>query len=230
MPCSARHRLTCPYEHIFLLTLNPKHHFGPDAVREPLARSSIARISQRTFNRQTGGLKDYGRGANPNRSARKMPVDLAANPTQGKNPGDVREWATQAFPDAHFTVFPKVLPEWCLKAGCPREVCKACGEPKQRKARVSYAKSPIHGKGSVVGRHYKTAASNFDGAGLPRLNRVTETLGFFPTCACNSGFRPGLVLDPFLGWGTTLMPRNSGCAASALSYPAGTARWQSSGP
>ena len=92
-----------------------------------------------------------------------------------------------------------------MSAGCPRDVCRACGKPKQRKVRVSYAKSPIHGKGSVVGRHYKTTANNFDGAGLPRLNSVTETLGFVPTCSCNSGFRPGLVLDPFLGSGTTLM-------------------------
>ena len=40
---------------------------------------------------------------------------------------------------------------------------------------------------------------------MPRLNRVTQTLGFVPTCSCKKGFRPGVVLDPFLGSGTTLM-------------------------
>ena len=205
MPCSARDRLTCRYEHIFLFTLNPRYYFDLDAVREPLARTSITRISQPTFDRQTGGKKDYGRGTNPNRSARKMLENLAVNPTQGKNPGDVREWATQPFPDAHFAVFPRVLPEWCLTAGCPRQVCVRCGKPKQRNTRVRYVESAIHGKGSVVGRHYKTGANNFDGSGMPRLNRVTETLGFEPTCSCKRGFCPGVVLDPFLGSGTTLM-------------------------
>jgi hypothetical protein len=60
-------------------------------------------------------------------------------------------------------------------------------------------------RGGDDGRHYRTGANNYDGAGLPRLNRVTETLGFVPTCSCDSGFRPGLALDPFLGSGTTLM-------------------------
>jgi hypothetical protein len=70
---------------------------------------------------------------------------------------------------------------------------------------VRYVKSLRHGKGSVVGRQHKTGENNFDGSGMPRLDRIGETLGFFPTCSCSAGFRPGLVLDPFLGSGTTLV-------------------------
>ena len=34
--------------------------------------------------------------------------------------------------------------------------------------------------------------------------KVNRDLGFQPTCACASGTRPGLALDPFAGAGTTL--------------------------
>jgi DNA modification methylase len=39
----------------------------------------------------------------------------------GKNPGDILELSTQPFKGAHFAVFPPKLPEFCIKAGCPKE-------------------------------------------------------------------------------------------------------------
>lgn len=50
----------------------------------------------------------------------------------GKNPGDLWEIPTQPFPEAHFAVYPEKLVERAIKAGCPKEVCKKCGKPKER--------------------------------------------------------------------------------------------------
>ena len=32
-----------------------------------------------------------------------------------------------------------------------------------------------------------------------------NTIGFQPTCTCDAGTKPGVVLDPFIGSGTTAM-------------------------
>jgi tRNA/tmRNA/rRNA uracil-C5-methylase (TrmA/RlmC/RlmD family) len=43
------------------------------------------------------------------------------------------------------------------------------------------------------------------GQSMEALNDTKHsiTLGFAPTCTCNAGTRPGTVLDPFMGAGTT---------------------------
>jgi len=72
-----------------------------------------------------------------------------------------------------------------------------------RETSIKYVKSPVHGAGSVVGRHYETGANGWDGSGLPRLNKETTTLGWQPTCKCDAPTIPCTVLDPFGGGGTT---------------------------
>ena len=65
-------RPTKAHEWLLMLPKGPGYYGDREAVRQPLAESSVARISQPTFDRQHGGEHDYGRtGVNPNRSARK---------------------------------------------------------------------------------------------------------------------------------------------------------------
>ena len=40
--------------------------------------------------------------------------------------------------------------------------------------------------------------------GEPAYKNINETLGWRPTCSCNADKVPSLVLDPFMGSGTTL--------------------------
>ena len=63
------------------------HHYFYDAeaIREPLAESSIARISQPSFWDQEGGPKDHRNGVNPNRSARQSLENLARRTPAGWN-------------------------------------------------------------------------------------------------------------------------------------------------
>lgn len=77
MPESTGDRPTRAYEEVFLFTKSAQYFLDMDAIREPLAESSLARISQPTFDGQTGGGKDYGAsGVNRNRSARKALENL----------------------------------------------------------------------------------------------------------------------------------------------------------
>jgi site-specific DNA-methyltransferase (adenine-specific) len=83
--------------------------------------------------------------------------------------GDYWNISSQPFKGAHFAVFPERLCERPILAGCPKEVCAQCGNPRLfRKARCSTE---------------------------PRKE-------VFP-CGCNAEHKPGLVLDPFMGAGTT---------------------------
>ena len=61
------------------------YFFDGYAIREPLAESSIARISRATFWKQQGGPKDYGNGVNPNRSTRRTLENFARRTPSGWN-------------------------------------------------------------------------------------------------------------------------------------------------
>lgn len=74
---------------------------------------------------------------------------------------------------AHFATFPEALLEKPIKAGCPTKVCLDCGQPVERVINAGYIN--------------------------PR-----NTIGWDCGCpAAGARFRPGLILDPFAGSGTT---------------------------
>ena len=65
MPESVQDRCTKAHEYIFLLTKSPKYFYDIDAIREPLAESSIGRLNQDIENqigttRANGGAKTNG--------------------------------------------------------------------------------------------------------------------------------------------------------------------------
>ena len=65
MPESVRDRPTSAHEKIWLITKSKKYYYDADAIREPLASSSLARLSQDIKNqkgstRANGGMKSNG--------------------------------------------------------------------------------------------------------------------------------------------------------------------------
>lgn len=139
MPESVTDRPTKSHEYLFLLSKSARYYYDAEAVREPLTDSPLLRLSQPTFDQQTGGPKDYG--PESGRSARKALVNLRSRNIGGRTdgftrmPGGEAEWsengrpgrnlrsvwtiATQPYPGAHFATFPPKLVEPCIKAGCP---------------------------------------------------------------------------------------------------------------
>lgn len=92
----------------------------------------------------------------------------------GKNPGDVWRIPTAGYRGAHHAVYPTKLLERPLLATCPAKVCGSCGVPWSR------ARS-THRRGIAV------------------VHELTQRC----ECPADSGSRPGIVLDPFMGSGTT---------------------------
>ena len=126
----------------------------------------------------------------------------------GKNPGDVLELSTMPFKGAHFAVFPPKLPEFCIKAGSPEEVCSACGKPKV--PIVERSKMPSWNKTNKIVEAQNVSENSALRIGGTAYNKWKAEhpdvfKGTRPTCTCNAPFEPGVVLDPFAGSGTTMM-------------------------
>lgn len=118
MPINVKDRFTIDFEYLFFFSKNKKYYFEQQV--EPVKQSSIKRITQKTFNQQGGGRKDYGRtGINPNRSSRKTLENFAKNFTGKRNKRCVWTIPTKGYKDIHFAVYPPELIETPIKAGCP---------------------------------------------------------------------------------------------------------------
>ena len=111
MPESVRDRPTSAHEKIWLITKSKKYYYDADAIREPLASSSLARLSQDIKN-QKGSTRANG-GMKPNGNMK------AVGNMETKNKRNVWTITTKPCKEAHFATFPKDLIEPCIKAGCP---------------------------------------------------------------------------------------------------------------
>ena len=113
MPESVRDRCTKAHEYIFLLSKSPKYYFDAEAIKEPLAPSSIPRLQQDVAS-QVGTTRANG-GAKTNGNF-KASGDLQ---TGKRNKRSVWTVTTKPFKGAHFATFPPDLIEPCILAGCP---------------------------------------------------------------------------------------------------------------
>ena len=111
MPESVRDRPTSCHEKIWLITKSKKYYYDSDAIREPLAASSLNRLNQDIKNQ-----KGSTRGNGEMKSNGNM---KAVGNKETKNKRNVWTVTTKPCKEAHFATFPKDLIEPCIKAGCP---------------------------------------------------------------------------------------------------------------
>lgn len=112
---------------------------------------------------------------------------------------------------SHFAAFPSKLVRVCVNLGCPEKVCAVCGAPWVREVERG-KKITIDGR-STWNIDHNTDSPLVKSAEVwrrksPMLRSMAyeaRTLGFTPTCSCDGDTRPGLVLDPYLGSGTTVL-------------------------
>lgn len=230
-------RPTKAHEYIFLLAKSEKYYCDKYAVTEPYANSSIQRISQPTFDQQTGGDKDYGKnGVNPSRTMRKSLENLKSAVRFGGNKADGygrttysgdewqpdsdigrNKWSvwtlpTKGYPGAHFAVWPPELVEPMIKAGTSEKgVCPECGAPWARVIHKGDPEPRSDNPNPV--RPYEAASKtqgSQDSSTTLHMTRETKTVYWLPTCNCGHNETvPATVLDIFAGSGTTLQVARS---------------------
>jgi len=117
---------------------------------------------------------------------------------QDMNKSDILTVSTSNYKGSHCAVFPGALIEPLIDSTCPEYVCSKCGLPRNR---VYNFESIV--KGEVTDNHQPTGRSHFRIAGTFISNK--ELKGY-TDCKCKgkNKYKPGIVLDPFLGSGTTL--------------------------
>lgn len=127
MPESVTDRPTKAHEYVFLLSKSARYFYDAQAIAEPMAEATLERISQSSFDEQSGGAKDYGDDSN--RSMRRALVNLKRramcpqledgghNGTASRNARTVWPIATQPYSGAHFATFPEELARRCILAG-----------------------------------------------------------------------------------------------------------------
>jgi DNA modification methylase len=139
MPESVRDRCTKAHEYVFLLSKSGSYYYDQDAILEPLAPSSAARLTQQNLDQQAGSnrvpgktngaMKAVRRSGNVERkpgSARGCPENTGSNvcgsvPWEGdtRNKRSVWTISTKPYSGAHFATFPPDLIEPCILAGAP---------------------------------------------------------------------------------------------------------------
>lgn len=117
--------------------------------------------------------------------------------------GDRLWWMnTTPYSGAHYATFPAELPAQLVKAMCPHRVCTTCGEPSRRIMEPTAEYAAALGKSIYPGNETqgdRRERGRSAARGPETADRVT--VGWTD---CGHGtWRPGLVLDPFAGSGTT---------------------------
>jgi DNA modification methylase len=213
MPESTTDRCTSSHEYLFHLTKSARYFFDHHAIKEPCASGpSDLRKMVEGLDRIGGKHKTLIDPLSAASAASKIGRKRGVGDPSGRNKRSVWTIATSPYPEAHFATFPPALVEPCILAGTSeRGVCSRCAAPWRRvtktdgetttekRKRLDYSEKRGAG-GSLV-------KQNLDYAGGHGSNaRQVTTLGWRASCNCpGTDTVPAIVLDPFLGSGTTAM-------------------------
>ncbi len=172
-PSPMTDRLSTRHELVYLLSRSDSYHFDLHAIRQ-----AHRTPTQPSRSRPGASLPEAWRGPNAVGTDGLSALRAQGRPGHalGKNPGDVWRLPTGGYRGAHFAVFPLRLAERAIRAGCPARRCQRCD--------AAWRTQLVRSVGATA---------------------VRGVLG--PGCGCgqriDSSWRPGLVLDPFMGAGTT---------------------------
>jgi len=200
MPESVKDRCTKAHEYIFLLTKSAQYYYDNEAIKEDAKPESEKRYRS-TFHTGKKEISGQGRPGNTSNTPGYKKW------TGKRNKRSVWTVTTKPFKEAHFATFPPDLIEPCILAGTSPKACEVCGSPWERVvAKTDNRHWTERGNyNSPKMQALKATGFRNDGGGGFECRNV-KTIGWQPTCTCqNEGKGRCIVLDPFMGSGTTGM-------------------------
>jgi site-specific DNA-methyltransferase (adenine-specific) len=139
------------------------------------------RIPHRSADRMRVALKEASRRYQGNNTGLgKLKAAGRVGNARGKNPGDAWTIPTAVDRMGHQATFPEALIERPILATCPERICVQCDRAWTRPTRI---------------KSRKTSEGMLH----------TREVGELRRCECFAPSRPGVVLDPFMGTGTTAL-------------------------
>jgi len=189
---------------MFLLTKSARYYYDAEAVKEENSDSKCNQDRARLGLAARASAKDIvlreqgGNGRNPKS---QTPYGVG-----GRNRRDVWSIPTHAYKEAHFATFPPALVEPCILAGTSaRGCCQVCGAQWERVVeREREFTRPIDDDPKYAEDFKTTARTKVGLVGRPIVTK-SETTGWRPGCECGGEPERSIVLDPFMGSGTTAM-------------------------
>jgi len=194
MPTPVKDRFTIAYEMLYFFVKSKDYYFNQQF--EPF-----------TSNFDTWGWNRHEAADVDDKYAMRPKTGTFDGPnTKGRNMRDVWSISTGTFRGAHCAVFPEKLIETPIEAGCPAKICVNCNKPvtplfeRTSLERYELPKSDPR---------YRPArySGKYDGG----MRYADVQLVGEQACECGAEFKNGLVLDPFMGAGTSaLVSKNMG--------------------
>lgn len=170
-------------------------YWDGDAVRTPAKYGVVDQ-------QRPGDTKRYDAPGQPTRQTRQRTDEGRINSNPAGAP--LLDWwriTGAGYPGSHYATWPPAVVEPLVKAMAPHRVCTVCGQPSRRI--VETEPSPATGLPGVAERRSgKVNGLGATGETHIGIERRATTVGW-TTCGHDS-WRPGIVLDPFAGSGTTL--------------------------
>lgn len=200
IPSSAKDRFTVDFEKLFFFSKARRYYF--ERQFEPHG-------GRPSGNKQ----RKIAEAGERDRLNTHMGESVPWNPTPlGRNKRCVWRIPVRPFPGSHFAVYPDELVETPIRAGCPEFVCTRCGKPRQKIIEAPRLRTR-EGFGSKWARQGKQSSGYRMETNVRKWRAYTGEHDFvvprafrgYTDCGCGGKFEPGIVLDPFLGSGTTAL-------------------------
>jgi hypothetical protein len=199
MPESVKDRFTTDFEPIFFFTKGRDYYF--EQQLEPYSENSNP---DEVYAGK--GIKNYhdNNVQNPFDVKRRILESMRDN--KGRNKRCV--WKVNFEPSLveHFAVYPRMLVQTPIQAGCPEFICKKCGKAKEKIFDSSERVATRAGEDVGSGKCGTAEDPNKElhKSDLSRFRqRIVYKEAGYSSCDCGEGFDSGIVLDPFVGSGTT---------------------------
>ena len=106
---------------------------------------------------------------------------------------------TKPFKESHFASYPEKLIEPIILSSVPEFICNKCGKPREK----------IFDKSEKIESQWSDRINNpqafRDGRDMPQkvIKGINPKEIGYTNCGCDTEFKHGIVLDPFMGSGTT---------------------------
>lgn len=193
LPEAVTDRFTHVYEYIYFMTKDQKYYF--EQQFEPLAEASLIRAK----NDNHSSKSDAGiYGGMDNEKRKNIYNKILSGEILGRNHRDILNVNTQGTDLNHFATFPSALISKLISAGCPQFICTKCGEPR-KKLYMHNGEVTMGGPSSKTANEIKASKTS----ALRTKTIRTKSEDGWSDCKCGEPFKPGIVLDPFMGSGTT---------------------------
>lgn len=196
------------HEHILLLTKQDVYFYDHEAIKE--------RAESQT--KSGNGFKRHERKTMTNEDGSVRGNEVPWSDLGGtRNARNVWFINSAPFKGAHFATFPPELARRCIAAGTSEcGACGYCGAPFRRLVEKGAPDLELQRRSGAdaVGNYTGQSVKDHDAAGVQNASDVKRrilagmverrTVGWEPTCKCDDAYPvPCVVLDPFLGAGTT---------------------------